>query len=281
MDVSLLTLDLHTHTHTAYRTAHEPIVQHPLQVNPKEIYHALCPLPALSPVPQQGDPSSVTEQAENEGAYRHLLVNGVLAVLLPTEDLENDCLTSLVGQIFSELIIANAVANKLSEPWLIYEFIIIASRTILQKRAAGNEGAAGDAANEGSSRDKRAAFSIHALFWTVLQWCFLATAFLRTALAVFLVSRSVPFRSSRSAGKQYDGVDTKTGFEAMHPANLPETDPGPVKTPVLGFRCWAAISNLIELDVKTPWLHGTLSLLQWIAMTGPGRTANVDGRLDR
>jgi len=273
IDVGPLTLDLHAHT--AYRTAHEQIVQHPLQVNPKEIYHALCPLPALSPVPRQGDPSSVTEQAENEGTYRQLLVNGVLAVLLPTEDLENDCLTSLVGQIVSELIIANAVANKLSEPWLIYEVIIIASRTILQKRGSS------DTANKGSSRDKRAAISIHVLFWTVLRWCFLMTAFLRTVLTILLASHSAPFRSSRTASQQYSGIDTEAGFEAMRPAGQPEIDLGTAKTPVLGFRCWTAISNLIELDAKMPWLHGTLSLLQWTAMTGPGRTANVDGRLDR
>lgn len=252
---------------TAYRIAHDPVVHHPLQANPREIYHSLCPLPALSPVPRLADTLGVAEQSDNEAAYRQLLVHGVLAVLLPTEDLENDCLTSLVGQIFSELIIANAVANKLSEPWLIYEVIIIASRTILQKRTAGQAGASGDAANQGSPRDRRAALSIHALFWTVLQWCFLAIAFLRAVFAVVLASRAVPFRASRSAGKQYDGVDADNG--------------GPVKMPVLGFRCWAAISNLIELDGRMPWLRGTLSLLQWIAMTGPGRIASVDGRLDR
>ena len=267
----------------AHRVAHDPIVHRPLKPNSMEAYHALYPLPALSPVPRPGDEASIAEQAKNEGVYRQLLVHAVLAILLPTEDLENDCLTALVGQIFSELIIANAVANKLSEPWLIYEFLIIASRVILQRRRAGDEGGPGRSGTKvPSASDSRGILSVQALFWTMLQWCFLATSFLRTAFAILLTSRSVPHRASRGMGKHGDARDQKTGFAPVQPASPKlETEPEPVKTPVLAFRCWAAISNLIEMDARMPWLHGMLSLLQWLAMTGPGRIADVDGRLDR
>lgn len=258
-------------------------MQHPLQANPREVYHSLHPLPALSPVPRADDPTSVAEQAKNEAAYRQLLVHSVLAVLLPTEDLENGCLTALVGQIFSELIIANAVANKLSEPWLIYEVLIIASRVILQKRTPGNEDIPDKSGAQGSSGERR--WSISALFWTVLQWCFLATSFVRALVAIALASRSVPFRASRSKADGKNVTDQKGGLEGMQPASLyetrPEGRPEPVKVPVFAFRCWAAISNLIEMDARMPWLHGTLSLFQWMAMAGPGRIAGVDGRLDR
>lgn len=209
------------------------------------------------------------------------MVQGILAVLLPTEDLENDCLTALVGQIFSELIIANAVSNKLSEPWLIYEVLIIASRVILQKRATGNERVLGGLSNKGSPPKPNRMFSLNALFWTILQWCFVATSFLRTTFTILLASRSVPFRASHGKGSRGNVTDQKTRFEPMQSAILSETEPQPVKTPVLAFRLWTAVSNLIEMDVRMPWLHGTLSLLQWIAMTGPGRMADVDGRLDR
>ncbi|KAM3442988.1 hypothetical protein MY4824_000693 [Beauveria thailandica] len=108
LDVESLVLDeipdlLDRHI-TAYRTSHDPVSQEPVAVNPRQVYHALCPLPQLSPVPQKGDQSSFEEQQENESAYRQLLVQAVLAILLPTEDLENPCLTAIVGQIFSELI---------------------------------------------------------------------------------------------------------------------------------------------------------------------------------
>ncbi|KAM3453501.1 hypothetical protein MY3296_003732 [Beauveria thailandica] len=134
LDVESLVLDeipdlLDRHI-AAYRTSHDPVSQEPVAVNPRQVYHALCPLPQLSPVPQKGDQSSFEEQQENESAYRQLLVQAVLAILLPTEDLENPCLTAIVGQIFSELIVGNIVAGKASQPWLLYESICIAGRAL-------------------------------------------------------------------------------------------------------------------------------------------------------
>lgn len=72
--------------------------------DPRTIYHTLHPHPALSPVPTDMIPASVVEQRESESAWRQLLVHGVLALLLPTEDLENGCLRALVAEIFAEMI---------------------------------------------------------------------------------------------------------------------------------------------------------------------------------
>jgi hypothetical protein len=107
----------------AYRTAHQPLNPPPFQTDPREIYHSICPFPALSPVPRAGSELVIQQQKENEAAYRQLLVQGVLAILLPTEDLENDCLTAIVGQVFSEMIIGGAIGGKASEPWLLWEGI--------------------------------------------------------------------------------------------------------------------------------------------------------------
>lgn len=35
------------------------------------------------------------------------------------------------------------------------------------------------------------------------------------------------------------------------------------------------------MNMRMPWLSGTFSMLQWIALTGPGRIADVDSKLDR
>ncbi|KAK3375161.1 PXA domain-containing protein [Podospora didyma] len=272
---------------TAYRAAHDPIVQPPVATNPRQIYHSLCPLPALSPAPCPRDPKSIAQQAENEVAYRQLLVHGVLALLLPTEDLENGCLTALVGQIFSELIIGNVVVNKLSAPWLIWEMLIIVSNAIARRRGAGIEASKG---RGGPSEGRRSTFSIQSLFWTILQWCFLATSFFRTIFAILVASRTVPPRISRSgsgsgsigAHEEDDAAHHRLGTdEHMQAANPLRTGSEPLRVPVVTFRSWTAVSNLIELDVRMPWLYGTLSILQWIAMTGPGRVANVDGMIDR
>ncbi|GAB1320530.1 PXA domain-containing protein [Madurella fahalii] len=264
-------LDKHV---TAYRAAHDPITQPPIRTDPREIYHSLCPLPALSPVPRPEDPESITTQAESEAAYRQLLVQAVLAVLLPTEDLENSCLTALVGQIFSELIIGNAVANRLSEPWLLWELLIIASRTLTRRRAAEDENTSGRAGS--ASPGTRSVFSVQALFWTILQWCFLATSFIRTTFAILAVSRSLPPRASRGVGHD---VRRKEGTTS--PTSASKTDPQLSNTPVLAFGCWRAVSNLVEADARMPWLCGALSMLQWIAVTGPGQIAAADGKLDR
>ncbi|KAK0737038.1 PXA domain-containing protein [Apiosordaria backusii] len=246
---------------TAYRIAHDPNTQAPIRTNSREIYHSLCPLPAVSPVPCPQDPESVAQQAESEVAYRQLLVHAVLAILLPTEDLENGCLTALVGQIFSELIIGNSVANKLSEPWMILEMIIIATRTLDKRKATEDEN---------PSKRPGKGYSMQGLFWTILHWCFLATSFLRLVFTVLMTTRSLPPRSSHST------VQRKN--TAQHEVR---SDPEPLKVPVLAFRCWSAISNLIEMDVRMPWLCGALSMVQWVTMTGPGRIAAVDGKLDR
>ena len=71
---------------------------------PWPVYHALNPHPALSPIPNPNDPDACAEQSANETLYFQLLVQGVLAVLLPTEDLENDCLRTLVGDGIADLV---------------------------------------------------------------------------------------------------------------------------------------------------------------------------------
>ncbi|KAK4147048.1 PXA domain-containing protein [Dichotomopilus funicola] len=272
-------LDKHV---TAYRVAHDPITQPPVRTDPREIYHSLCPLPALSPVPRPGDPESIALQAANEAAYRQLLVHGFLAIMLPTEDVENGCLTALVGQILSELIIGNTVANRLSEPWLIWELLIIASRAVGQKNTTKNTGRLGKSST--GSSNARWRFSVYGLFWTSLQWCFLIVSFVRAAFAVVLTIGSLPPRSGRATSPKQDKI-SRDGINQgpiMPTTGFADTDlPQPPATPVLAFRLWSAISNLAEMDVRMPWLCGASSMLQWIAVRGPGRIADVNGVLDR
>lgn len=266
--------------------AHDPITQPPVRPDPREIYHSLCPLPALSPVPRPEDPQTVAAQAENEAAYRQLLAHAFLAILLPTEDLENGCLTTLVGQILSELIIGNAVANRLSEPWLIWELLIIASRTASGRRkTTEDDGRRLGNPSTSASPGRRILASVQALCWTLLQWCFLAVSFIRTVFAILLASGSLPPRTSHGVSSSHKST-TRHGIKPLTTTGLggsPSTNAGPrpSKTPVLAFRSWSAISNLAEMDRRMPWLCGASSMLQWIAVMGPGRIAGVDGKLDR
>jgi hypothetical protein len=117
----------------AFRIAHQPLQPYPLANSPRRIYHTLHPHPALSPVPDPSDASSIAEQDANEQAWRQLLAQSVLTVLLPTEDLQNDCLRSLVGQILAEMIVGNIIGTRICESWALWGLITNAIEVVRAK----------------------------------------------------------------------------------------------------------------------------------------------------
>ncbi|KAI1273603.1 PXA domain-containing protein [Xylaria sp. FL0933] len=276
----------------AYRIATNPATRHPLQTDLHQIYHSLHPLPALSPVPRLGDEASVQAQADNESAYRQLLVHGVLAVLLPTEDLENECLTSLVGQIFSELVIGNLVAGKLSEPWLIWELLIMTTRLIHKKSnlndpdSLSSEAAAVEDSEKGRVLGVRTArsWSLHQTFWSVVNGVFLVAGMIRLAFSIGALSWSLPPRSNPSSVSATRETNRESKSSKPQPVSR-EADIAvrtqPEKTAIVDFHIWRCIGDILEVEARMPWLQGTLSMIQWIAMKGPGRIAAFNGTLDR
>ncbi|KAI1492494.1 PXA domain-containing protein [Biscogniauxia mediterranea] len=278
-------LDAHVR---AYRASKSSVARPPTEVDSRQIYHAMCPLPALSPVPSPADPRSIQAQAQSESAYRQLLAQGVLAVLLPTEDLENDCLTSLVGQIFSELIIGNLVAVKVSEPWLIWEGLAMLARLI--RRKSSPETSEVDQANTPQSTDagkvqlskNNRVWSIHQAFWSVVQWGFLAVTSIRLIIGTVLLSRSLPPRSASTFVRPSDSTSQDHDEKFHHPSAVPESTPlSTPRVPVLDFHIWSCASNLLEMEARMPWLCGALSMVQWAVLKGPGHVAAYDGILDR
>ncbi|CAJ2509878.1 Uu.00g057780.m01.CDS01 [Anthostomella pinea] len=272
----------------AYRTAKSSAARPPIKVNSREIYHSLCPLPALSPVPKSGDPESVQAQADNESAYRQLLVQGVLAVLLPTEDLENECLTSLVGQLFSEMIIGTLVANKVSEPWLIWEILIMVTRLVRKRstvettdpKSTGARVTQGTDFSETRTSVGNQTWSLQRKFWAMVQWVFLAVSSMRLIVSTMVLSGSLPRRLPPSSARPMD-TTTHEGGEKLQASAASETVATPIKAPIIDFRIWPCIGNLLEMEARMPWLRGALSMLQWGAMRGPGKIAGLDGTLDR
>ncbi|KAK1966325.1 PXA domain-containing protein [Colletotrichum sublineola] len=268
----------------AYRAAHDPVSKPPTEINPREVYHSLCPLAPLSPIPRPEDPSSVANQQENEAIYRQLLVQGVLAVLLPTEDLENDCLTSLVGQILSELIIGNVLANRISQPWLIYECFITLTRVLEKKDPEPIEEVVARSAPVGPTsaapRPVRRRWSIQGAFWSLVQWSFLTFTTIRLLITTFAQSSSLPPRSDGDLNEKHEETDQMSNSKTPNPV-ISSNESRPVKTPIAAFKLWTCISDLIEMDTRMPWLSGMLSMLQLGAMKGPGRVAGLNGAIDR
>ncbi|KAI7768682.1 hypothetical protein ACKAV7_004943 [Fusarium commune] len=258
---------------TSYRISHNPIARQPVEVDPREAYHAMCPLPHLAPVPHPDCPDTISDQKENEALYRQLLVQGVLAILLPTEDLENPCLTSLVEQIFSELIIGNVIANKASQPWMLYEGICITARVLRQRNDQGVVVAETQNDSGGPKVDVkgRRSWSVRSMFLAVIQLGMLVVASLRFVTTALVMASSLPARATP--------LDEKKAL--LDHDKSPPRSCDPVKAPILSCRVWTCLGNLFELSLRMPWLDGFLSLLQYGAVNGPGRIAGHDGPIDR
>jgi hypothetical protein len=236
----------------------------PVEVNARQVYHSLCPLPYLSPVPLKDDEGPIKEQQRNEAAYRQLLVQAVLAILLPTEDVENPCLTALVGQILSELVVGNLVVNKAAQPWLLWEGICILASTVQGKKSAR---IAGRSQTVSSDKSRRFAWSAHGFFLGLINLCMVIVTWARLLASAIMTSSSLPPRALLAHEKEDMGAD---------PA---DTEVQIIS--VLDFRIWSCAGTLMELPVRMPWLSGHLSLLQHAATNGPGRIGRLNGTLDR
>ncbi|OTB08042.1 hypothetical protein M426DRAFT_218404 [Hypoxylon sp. CI-4A] len=272
----------------AYRTAKNSVARPPIEVNPREIYHSLWPQPALSPVPKSGY-SSIQVQAGNETAYRQLLVQGVLALLLPTEDLENECLTALVGQLFSELVIGNLIVNKLSEPWLIWEGLIMLTRLGRTKTTGEISGSKDGNPNTNlkpgsgmvSSTTKKHDQYIQGAFWSMIQWVFIIVNSIRFVVSTIMLSRTLPPRLTPPVVRQGNPTLDDRREKAYDPPNDLEAGSQPVKVPIAEFKIWSCIGSLLEIDARMPWTSGALSMAQWGALRGPGTLAGFNGMIDR
>ncbi|KAH7049226.1 PXA domain-containing protein [Macrophomina phaseolina] len=280
----------------AYRTSCRTSENHALASGYRQIYHTLCPHPALTPVPSEADPATILEQRENEASWRQLLVQGVLAVLLPTEDLENACLRALVAEILSEMIIGGGVSNKVCEPWMLWEAVEKAVE-VLRPRVMDDEGAAPRGSEAGPKATSRleqfgllsagsdeaiaaprsdgwagwwAIGDLSSLFWTVCQYAFLAFTALRAIVAALAASPGLPERSALVSSPM-------EGSRQSLETSLADDEPWPI----LSMSAWTCAGQLLELQARMPWLAGVASLLHWGAVSGPARVGGTNGPLDR
>ncbi|KAF2757830.1 hypothetical protein EJ05DRAFT_492916 [Pseudovirgaria hyperparasitica] len=303
VDLEALLLDeipdvLQSHIN-AYRVATRTSMSNALASSKQQIYHTLNPHPALSPVPGDMSSSSTLEQKENEVAWRQLLVQGILAVLLPTEDLENGCLRALVAEIFSEMILGGGISEKACEPWLLWEATTKIIETVKPRTAQGEQYGTNvaqrsnrhpdpDSTNSPKSSQKsrhrrgfhHAASSVLSSFWAVLQYVFLAWYTIRAAMVILARSSSLPSRSMAAWSVPIPVEDTTQQWlrPKEHTAALMHQDS---KQPVVSMKAWSCISLVIELDSHMPWLSGFTSFLHWASLEGPGRVGETGGVLDR
>ncbi|KAJ9637237.1 hypothetical protein H2199_007523 [Coniosporium tulheliwenetii] len=226
----------------AYRVSRRATGYQSLASDYREVYHTLNPHPALSPVPYENDPSCILEQGQNEAAWRQLLVQGVLAVLLPTEDLENGCLRALVAEVFSETILGNGVSGKACEGWLIWEAITKIAEAI-RPRTPVVEEVVESKLEPGLNRLEKFGLLSSSNQTTEPAESYPLIAHEPTAIStlLWLVVQYTVFAHERLV----------------------------VRIPPL------------ELESRMPWLAGFVSLLHHGALAGPGKLGRTDGMLDR
>jgi hypothetical protein len=254
----------------------------------REIYHSLNPHPGLSPVPNESTASQLSEQQQNENLYRHLLAQGVLAVLLPTEDLGNVCLRTLVEDVLSDLILGNQVSGRICEGWFIWTAISKVITVVKQRdsEATVTIGQGLDAVAEanrlerfgllsGDGNDDRntqehSQSTASLWVWKILYSIYLAYVTMRFIIGGLLHTASSNPEATTTEMLQTDPVTT------VKATNQPS-----LCRPVLSYRAFGLISRSLGVPQRMPWLNGLLSLIQTLLLTGPGKLGETGSVLDR
>lgn len=236
------------------------------------------PHPGLNPVPDFFDSDSIVQQQENEAAYRQLLVHGTLAVLLPTEDLENTCLRTLLGDILADLILGKQVSGTVCEGWFLWrtitKFIEVYQEdpAVKSRRTQGRREdrlrkfglLSSEEDDRQSSGKAQSWFSLWV--WSVLQYAyvtFIALRFIATGL-FYVASRPSSTQSRASKGPSTDATAAPTS-----------------QRPILDYRLFSMVSELLSVSQRMPWLGGLLALSQHLLLAGPGRLGDPNSVLDR
>lgn len=249
-------------------------------------------MPALSPVPDEENGSLYQQQRNNETLYRQMLVQGVLAVLLPTEDLDNDCLTTLVGQIFSEMILGNGVGGKASEPWLLWEGVMkiaeVVKAQLPDSKANNRISKSSDSVDTSPSNvtennpKKRGlvGFPVQKIVWLVLQYAFVGFTAFRVLISTLANASSLPSRiaATKSTALIIPKNSSEPKFLSQPMASNIRV---PNKRPIIKMKIWSTVSHLLDLDFRMPWLSAIISMLQWSSIAGPGGLGNTDKMFDK
>jgi hypothetical protein len=239
------------------------------------------------------DEASIQRQRENESDWCQALVNGVLLVVLPPEDLSNPCLDVLVSEVFSDLILRNAVLRRVAEPWLLWEGITKISYSLrpmstlplntLESTPQSRLDHFGllshaDFAQEQNleTRQHQRLSKTSSVFWTALDYVALLWTLLRAFVIALTHASSLPSRAM--TGQQNPALDTMKAV-AVDPDEHAVRQPKPPA--LVQMQVWNCLGRIISLPQRMPWMSGFLSLLQWLSLNAFGGFASTNSAFDR
>jgi hypothetical protein len=262
------------------------------------IYHALRPHHALTPIPDS--PDELADQQENESAWCQMVVNRALALLLPYDEHQNPCLQVLVSEILSEMIFHNGICGKACEGWLIWEGVTkviyvlrpdlvptpqaVDQQPVNRLKQFGLVSKDEDVSHQHINR--RPFDAISQGFWALVQSLWLGWLLMRSAVGLLMKASSLPIRSTYVQSPKLGSVPKANIANDpidmdLAPADRQRVSSDSQKPPILGMALWTSISKLARLQDRMPWLTGTLSLMQWLLLHGPGQVCCTNSRFDR
>ena len=238
-------------------------------------------------MPNPDIPSTVDTQSRNEAAYRQLLVQGILAVLLPAEDLGNPCLRTLLADVMGEMILGNGIGGKACQGWMIWEGITkivmnVKARVIPKTDGEETEvdrrsrlerfGLLSEKDEESKQKmDRRGSPVVSKVFWRFLQYGYFIFTTIRFIILGFVTASSYPSRSPPSSNTgNHDVISAKEGAKAQDS-----------KRPILTFKVFSLISLILDLSHRMPWVCGSVSLIQYHLVNSLFDVGATDGLLDK
>nr|POF17355.1 hypothetical protein CFP56_65222 [Quercus suber] len=262
------------------------------QMRTRLVYHSLRPHPAMMPPPT--DVTSVLAQDENEVVWCRLVVNNIIPLVLPPEDLLNPCLNVLVSEIFSEMVFHNALCGKVTEPWLLWDgitkliYVLVPSSRPPVEAAPlptsrldkfGLLSASGRLSDESmqSTQHGRVDAIVNA-FWSTVQYALLTWTLLRSIFTALIYASSLPMRSS---GVNRRGSPARRHSVSSDDPKRQASSASESSIPIVNMALWTCICRLTSFEQRMPWLTGVVSLCQWLSLHGPGQICRANGPIDR
>ncbi|EWC44062.1 hypothetical protein DRE_01414 [Drechslerella stenobrocha 248] len=202
-----------------------------------EIFHSMQPHPALISSP------------ESERLYLKMMGSGVLAALLPPEDLQSDCERLLIREILSNMVLWNVV-DRLSEPFMIFELItkIITVLVTPDKVKPANVSHAKSTElmvflqSDPPEPAKRPTDPDQSLLRTLSN------------SALIYLEHAYNFVSTSAVVVKHASTSLMSLWKE------PPQEPPRRRKPILKLSVWKTLVTLFSLDRRQPWLLGSIQL---------------------
>ena len=219
-------------------------------------------------------------------------------MLLPTEDLANTCLRTLVTDIIADLILGQALAEKICQPWFLHGTVskLVGIVTSSPLRTVDLEESVHE--NDRQSRLEKFGLlsakladqehyssaphqsTLSAWFWGLLQYAYIAYQTLRFMLVGMAHAHHLPQRVRHRQSTASTSLSSSQKPPLAASQTVPDAD---ARSPVavINYRVFSCISSVLDMSTRMPWLASSLGWWQHVLNAGLGGYGATDSTLDK